>query len=85
MSLERGKTAFISGPRDSTILKAGILLSQGDDPISEGSGMKAGRWTEQDCFEVRWALVLLSGYPVVRSQPVSQASSGYQAVCFSVA
>lgn len=29
--------------------------------------------------------ILLSGYPVVRSQPVSQASSGYQAVCCSVA
>lgn len=85
MPFQRRQIAFISGPRDISILKADILPSQSDYSTMKGLALKAGRWIEGDCFEVRWALVLLSGYPVINSQPVSQAKSGYQALCCSVA
>lgn len=52
---------------------------------NEGMVTKASRWRGEDCFEVRGTTVLLSGQPVISSQSVSQASSGYQAVCYSVA
>lgn len=44
-----------------------------------------GRQTNRRCFEVRGAMVLLCGHPGISSQSVTQASSGYQAVCCSVA